>query len=115
MSHITVIPAKAGIHFDLAAAAAAAAAVAIALARHSREGGNPGTFHASLVASKSKEESLAKLPIACGARVTLLLLAQSPTGFPSVKSNQKKGPSICPNQSHDRKASRRVRDSFSPR
>ncbi|QGW64507.1 hypothetical protein GOY17_05975 [Lysobacter soli] len=76
VNHTTVIPAKAGIHFDLAAAAAAAAAaavaVAIALARHSREGGNPGTFHALPVARQSKEESLAKLPIACGARVTFL-------------------------------------------
>ncbi|WP_396617012.1 hypothetical protein ACHZ97_06085 [Lysobacter soli] len=72
VNHTTVIPAKAGIHFDLAAAVAVAVAVAIALARHSREGGNPGTFHALPVARQSKEESLAKLPIACGARVTFL-------------------------------------------
>ncbi|WP_220340816.1 hypothetical protein, partial [Lysobacter soli] len=58
MSHITVIPAKAGIHFDLdlaaAAAAAVAVAVAVALARHSREGGNPWTLHALPVMFTSK-------------------------------------------------------------
>jgi hypothetical protein len=70
--NLLVIPAKAGIHPDLAAAAAIA--VAVALARHSREGGNPATFHAFPVARQSKEESLAKLPIACGARVTFLCL-----------------------------------------
>ncbi|WP_147298591.1 hypothetical protein [Lysobacter soli] len=70
MSHITVIPAKAGIHRDVAFAFAFA--FALALARHSREGGNPWTFHAFPVVRQSKEESPAKLPIACGARVTFL-------------------------------------------
>ncbi|WP_396615384.1 hypothetical protein ACHZ97_13855 [Lysobacter soli] len=72
MDHITVIPAKAGIHRDVAVAVAVAVALALALARHSREGGNPGTFHAFPATRKSKEESQSKLPIACGARVTFL-------------------------------------------
>ncbi|QGW65813.1 hypothetical protein GOY17_13385 [Lysobacter soli] len=33
---------------------------------------HPWTFHALAVARQSKEESPAKLPIACGARVTFL-------------------------------------------
>ncbi|UTA55748.1 hypothetical protein L3D22_08135 [Lysobacter soli] len=74
MTALTVIPAKAGIHLDVAFAVAVALALAPALARHSREGGNPGTFHAFPATRKSKEESLSKLPIACGARVTFLCL-----------------------------------------
>ncbi|WP_354504416.1 hypothetical protein [Lysobacter sp. OAE881] len=86
MTALTVIPAKAGIHLDVAFAVAVALALALALAlvlalalalapalaRHSREGGNPGTLHAFPATRKSKEESQSKLPIACGARVTFL-------------------------------------------
>ncbi|UTA54956.1 hypothetical protein L3D22_03700 [Lysobacter soli] len=62
--HLTFIPAKAGIH------------LAVALARHSREGGNPGTFHAFPVMFEEQRRITTKLPIACGARVTFLCLSK---------------------------------------
>src|SRR5690242_15741791 len=75
-NRLTVIPAKAGRFWA-------------AEWRH-----HPGTFHAFPSTPKSKEESLAKLPIACGARVTFLC---------SHKVTQRKCVQVQPNPATGRR------------